>query len=38
MSEMLRLIPRRIVALINADVPTPPKAVGAAMQKDGTHG
>jgi hypothetical protein len=34
----LRLIPWRLLALINADAPTPPEASGAAMQKDGTHG
>lgn len=35
---LLRLIPWRLLALINADTPTPPKTVGAIMDKSGTHG
>jgi hypothetical protein len=35
---LLRLIPWRLLALINADTPTPPKTVGAAMDKAGTRG
>lgn len=35
---LLKAVARRLISIINADTPTPPKAVGAAVHRCGTYG